>query len=259
MSTVCSRTVTAGPDWRSPCAFLPYSPRALVFAGCLSVTATQLGPPSLGTDRPRIAPDQVAVYRAEEYAPEDYDEWRSCTSQDLSLVHRRRRLRKMQEEAARLGANAVILQPVREMSGRQKVKARELNLDMGRRVARSRSTCGRAGRCPSGRGARRKPALPRRSGRGFLFDPARERDARVRRVDRAVEVGQIKAILPDGTTRCFSSARVRWVTDRDGRDWTRWVVDERRRLACDPPVLAGYRTRTIFRVRDSPSAVRRAT
>lgn len=206
---------------------------SLVFSGCLSVTATQLGPPSLGTDRPRIAPDQVAVYRAEEYVPADYEE--------VALLHvtgpeawstEAGVYRKMREEAARLGANAVILQPVREVSGRQKVKARQLNLDLGRE--------GRAIAIyvPPAPG---EP--PRRPPEGEDVHSAEERAIgafySIQLEDgppvsaSSIEpsgVGQIKAILPDGTVRYISSARVRWVTDHDGRDWTKWVLDERRRL-----------------------------
>lgn len=207
---------------------------SLVFAGCLSVTATQLGPPSLGTDRPRIAPDQVAVYRAEEYAPEDYDEVAllhvtgpEAWSTDAGVY------RKMREEAARLGANAVILQPVREMSGRQKVKARELNLDMGREgraiAIYVRPGPGDAQERPRGEAEAR---AAEEGAAGAFYSIQLENGTPVSATSiEPSGVGQIKAILPDGTIRHFSSARVRWVTDRDGRDWTRWVLDERRRLA----------------------------
>ena len=205
---------------------------SLVFAGCLSVTATQLGPPSLGTDRPRIAPDQVAVYRAEEYVPADYDE--------VALLHVRGPeawsteagvYRKMREEAARLGANAVILQPVREISGRLKLKARERNLDLGRE--------GRAiaiyvrpgpGDAPAWDGGEGRAAGEEAAGAFYSIQLENGKPVPATSIEPS-GVGQIKAILPDGTTRYFTSARVRWVADRDGRDWTKWVLDERRRLA----------------------------
>jgi hypothetical protein len=205
---------------------------SLTLVGCLNVTTTQIGSPSLGYDRPRLAADQVAVYRKEDQVPGQYQEvallhvtgseaW--STESDL--------YRKMREEAGRLGANAVILQPVPELSTREKIVARSLNLDMGRE--------GRAIAIyvlpPDGAGvghpdeaASDTAAAPGHDAFYSLF----LEDGSVLPVAEVepAGLGQIKATLPDGAIRYLSSNKVAAIKDREGRDWTSWTLEERRRL-----------------------------
>jgi hypothetical protein len=219
-------------------------PTALVacsfaLVGCLNVTSTRIGPPSLGYDRPLLAPDEVAVYRTEEQVPGEY--------QEVALLHvtgsetwstESGVYRKLREEAGRLGANAVILQPVRELSNREKIVARSLNLDMGREgraiaiyVLPPKGVAAGAGANDS---LQPDPAAgpPASARRQDAFYSLLLEDSAVLPA-RGVEpagIGQIKVIHPDGTVRYLTSNRVQFIRDRDGRDWTKWVLEERRRL-----------------------------
>lgn len=211
---------------RVPTALIACS---FTLVGCLEVTTTQVGPPSLGFDRPRLAPDQVAIYRTEEQVPGEY--------QEVALLHvtgseawstESEVYQKMREEAARLGANAVILQPVREPSTREKIAARRLNLDMGRdgrAIAIYLLPSGSAPPAANGSGA----AAARDHGGAYTIFLENGSMLPAASVEPA-GVGQIKAALPDGTVRYLSSSKVKAITDREGRDWTKWALDDRRLL-----------------------------
>lgn len=212
---------------RVPTALIACS---FTLVGCLEVTTTQVGPPSLGFDRPRLAPDKVAIYRTEEQVPGEY--------QEVALLHvtgseawstESEVYQKMREEAARLGANAVILQPVRELSTREKIAARRSNLDMGRdgrAIAIYLLPTGSASPpAANGSGAGGAPD----TGGAYTIFLENGSVLPAASVEPA-GVGQIKAALPDGTVRYLSSSKIKAIADREGRDWTKWALEDRRLL-----------------------------
>jgi hypothetical protein len=206
---------------------------SLFFTGCVAVNTAQLGPPRAGYDRPPLAADKVAVYRRADQVPGPYVE--------VALVHATGSLfwssesgmyRKMREEAGRLGANAIILEPVPEPTIPEKIVIAQLNVDIGRE--------GRAVAIyvlpPDGA----EPKRPESEPGSDHTRPAPIDAPYVIRLENGsilpaatVEpsgVDQLKVTQPDGGVRYLSSNKIRTVIDKDGGDWTKHVVEERRRL-----------------------------
>ena len=207
-------------------AFVPLVP---ALNGCVDATSTRIGPPATAFDRPRVEPDRVAIYLEEDQVPGAY--------QEVGLLHvtgseswssESELYRKLQEEAGRLGANALILEPGREPSTREKIAARRLNLDMGReaRAVAIYVQVDEEHGAPS-----EEPSSESITARQAPYRLDLEKEAPV--FASGIEpsgTGQIKAVLPDGSARYLSSSKVLSIRDRDGRDWTKWVLEERRRL-----------------------------
>ena len=203
-------------------------PACYSLVGCLSVTSTQLGPPRTLADHPAIAAERVAIYRAPEQVPGDYEEvalLHASGSQQWSSESEM--MRKLREEAGRLGANAIILEPERELSVREKIAIQKSNVDIGREgralaiyVAPSET-------------AEQSPAAPDSEPAGLdasyvillengLVIPAD--------IIQPSGVGQIKVTEPDGNVRYLSAAKIKSITDRNGEDVTSRALDERRVL-----------------------------
>jgi hypothetical protein len=202
-------------------------PACYSLVGCLSVTSTQLGPPHTPVDHPVIAAERVAIYRAPEQVPGDYEEvalLHASGSQQWSSESEM--MRKLREEAGRLGANAIILEPERELSVREKIAIQKSNVDIGREgkalaiyvvpsetVERPQSQDS----VPAGPDASYVIVME-----GGLVIPA-----------DSVEpsgIGQVKVTEPDGHVRYLSAAKIKSITDRNGEDVTARALDERRVL-----------------------------
>jgi hypothetical protein len=85
-------------------------PACYSLVGCLSVTSTQLGQPRSLADHPVIAAERVSIYRAPEQVPGDYEEVALLhATGSLQWSSESEMMRKLREEAGRLGANAIIL------------------------------------------------------------------------------------------------------------------------------------------------------
>ena len=205
---------------------------SLTLTGCLAVSTTQLGRPHVGYDRPPFPAEKVAVYRTADQVPGPYEE--------VALVHATGPLswttesgmyRKMREEAGRLGANAIILERVPEPTIPEKIVITELNVDIGRE--------GRAVAIyvlpPDG-----EPEREARRDDSGSAEPLEIDAPYVIRLENGTIVpaatiepsglDQIKVTRPDGAIRYLSTYKIRVVTDREGRDWTMRVIEERRRL-----------------------------
>jgi len=203
---------------------------SLVLSGCVDATTTRIGPPSSAFDRPRFAPDEVAVYRTEDQVPGEYREvallhvtgsetWSTESEID----------RKIREEAGRAGANAVILQPVPELSNRERLYARTKNFDMGRE---GRAIAIYVLPKEDARAARPRTPVPPEPKEVIAFYRIELEDGTsIPAVEAGpAGIGQIEVVLPDDTIRYVTSSKARQVVDENGRDWTAWLLDERRRL-----------------------------
>jgi hypothetical protein len=204
----------------------------LSLVGCLSVTATQLGRPRSLADHTVIAAEQVAVYRDPEQVPGDYEEVALLhATGSLQWSSESEMMRKLREEAGRLGANAIILEPGRELSVHEKIAVQKSNVDIGRE--------GRAVAIyvlPS-----EEPGAGPESEMDAPDSGAAEIDASYMVVMESglviaadtiqpSGVGQVKVTEPDGDVRYLSAAKIRSITDRNGEDVTARALDERRVL-----------------------------
>ena len=211
-------------------ALLPACSLSLV--GCLSVTATQLGRPRSFADHPVIAAEQVSVYRDPEQVPGDYEEVALLhATGSLQWSSESEMMRKLREEAGRLGANAIILESARDLTVREKIAIQKSNVDIGREgraVAIYVLPSEEAGAGP-------------KSGMDAPDSGAAQIDASYMVVMESglvipadtiqpSGVGQVKVTEPDGTVRYLSAARIRSITDRNGEDVTARALDERRVL-----------------------------
>jgi hypothetical protein len=88
-------------------------------SGCVSVNATRLeaGPP-----REAITPDRVRIYRTAQQVGRPYDEIALLNaSGDYSMTNEAQMFEAMRKKAAKLGANAVILDALSEPTTGQRV------------------------------------------------------------------------------------------------------------------------------------------
>ena len=92
---------------------------AALLAGCVTVQTARLG---TGVIRPAVTQDKVAIYRTTEQVPGQYEEVALMSaSGDYSYTDEEQMFRKLREEAAKLGANGVILNSITEPTTGAKV------------------------------------------------------------------------------------------------------------------------------------------
>jgi hypothetical protein len=207
---------------------------SLFLVGCLSVTTTQLGPPRAGYGRAVVAAERVAVYRIPDQVPGDYEEVALLhATGPISWTTETGMIRKLREEAGRLGANAIILEPERKLTVREKIAIEKSNVDIGRD--------GRAVaiyvRFPEPWGTEKGPG-PGTGPDDAIPEPIDASYAIVLESGQVVAaetvepwgVGQVKVTEPDGKIRYLSSSKIRSITDRNGEDQSARALDERRRL-----------------------------
>jgi hypothetical protein len=214
---------------------------SLCLNGCLSVTATQLGPPRQGYLRASVPADQVSVYRSADQVEGDYVEVALLhATGPISWTTETGMIRKLREEAGRLGANAIILEPERELTVREKIAIEKSNVDIGRDgravaiyVRPWDGAAGTPGSDSTGDAETAPPAAvaPPPAAVDASYVVILE-DGLVLPVDTVEPwgVGQVRVTRPDGSTRFLSSSRIRSITDRSGEDVTARALDERRTL-----------------------------
>lgn len=92
---------------------------AFVFGGCVSTHTTMLNP---SAKRRAITPDQVVIYTAPDKVPGKYDELGLLTSQgDYKVAGDDKFYESFRKEAAKIGANGVIIGQIIDPSTGQKV------------------------------------------------------------------------------------------------------------------------------------------
>lgn len=90
----------------------------LVFTGCVSTSVTPLS----GQSYPSLQPDDVVIYLSEQDIPAEYDKIALIYARgDHAMTDEARMFKAVRKKAARLGANGVLLQEVREPSTGAKV------------------------------------------------------------------------------------------------------------------------------------------
>lgn len=95
--------------FRSSATFLSI---AILLTACVSTNATVL---NKSLTRPPIAKDAVIIYSSAEKVPGKYDEVAVLNSKgDESMTDERKMYESMRSEAAKLGANGVILQETKD-------------------------------------------------------------------------------------------------------------------------------------------------
>lgn len=204
----------------------PVAACSLGLVGCLSVTATQLGHPRSFADRPVIAADRVAIYRDPEQVPGDYEEIALLRGTgSLQWSSESEMMRKLREEAGRLGANAIILEPERELTVREKIAIQKSNVDIGRErravaiyVAPSGTT-----------EPMHEPAGTAEMDASYVVIVEKGLVIPADTIEPS-GIGQVKVTEPDGTVRYLSAAKIKSITDRNGEDVTSRALDERRVL-----------------------------
>ncbi len=210
-------------------ALLPACSLSLV--GCLSVTSTDLGHPRSFADRPVFPADRVSVYRDPEQVPGDYEEVALLhATGSLQWSSESEMMRKLREEAGRLGANAIILEPARELTVREKIAIQKSNVDIGRE--------GRAVAIyvlPSEGAAMPESETDVPDSESAAMDASYVvvmESGLVIPADtiQPSGVGQVKVTEPDGNVRYLSAAKIRSITDRNGENVTARALDERRAL-----------------------------
>jgi hypothetical protein len=93
----------------------------VALGGCVSTNATMLGGATTG---PAIPPTSVAIYRTPAQVPRHYTEVALLNSSGDSIyTDEKAMFTSMQKEAAKLGANGVILDNVKEPGSGAKVAA----------------------------------------------------------------------------------------------------------------------------------------
>jgi hypothetical protein len=84
----------------------------VLLGACVSTQAARLGS---GTIRPPVSPDKVAIYLTADRVPGKYEEVALLTSKgDYGSTNEEKMYRSMREKAGELGANAIILESVKE-------------------------------------------------------------------------------------------------------------------------------------------------
>lgn len=92
---------------------------AVVLTACVSTNATVL---NKSMTRPPIAKESVIIYSSAEKVPGKYDEVALLNSKgDESMTNERKMYESMRSEAAKLGANGVILQETKDPGTGSKV------------------------------------------------------------------------------------------------------------------------------------------
>jgi len=90
-----------------------------LLAGCVTVQTARLG---TGVIRPAVTQDKVAIYRTAEQVPDQYEEVALMSAAgDYNYTSEEQMFRKLREEAAKLGANGVILNSITEPTTGAKV------------------------------------------------------------------------------------------------------------------------------------------
>lgn len=101
---------------RSPMVLLSC---AVLLTACVSTNATVL---NKSMTRPPIAKDSVVIYSSADKVPGKYDEVALLNSKgDESMTNERKMYESMRKEAAKLGANGVILQETKDPGTGSKV------------------------------------------------------------------------------------------------------------------------------------------
>jgi len=96
---------------------------ALLVSGCVTTNASMLGASS-STIRPKLLPEQVALYRIASQVPGQYEEIALLNSAgDSGFTDEAKMFASMKKKAGELGANGVILDAVSEPSAGAKVAA----------------------------------------------------------------------------------------------------------------------------------------
>lgn len=102
----------------------------LVMTGCISTSVT----PLTGRSYPSLQPDDVVIYLHESDIPADYDKIALIYARgDYTMTDEARMFKAVRKKAAKLGANGVILQDVREPSTGAKVADHFLGVGADRR------------------------------------------------------------------------------------------------------------------------------
>jgi hypothetical protein len=92
---------------------------ALFGAGCVQVQTTRLG---AGPIRPPITPNQVAIYRTAEQVPSRYEEVALMSAKGAyNMTTEEVMYSEMRKKAGAMGANAVILDSIKEPTTGSKV------------------------------------------------------------------------------------------------------------------------------------------
>ena len=91
----------------------------ILSVGCVRTQAVQLG---LSQKRPPIPPDQVAIYRTAQQVPRKYEEVALLTSTgDYAMTDEGKMYKSMRDKAAKMGANAIILDSMKEPNNGAKI------------------------------------------------------------------------------------------------------------------------------------------
>jgi hypothetical protein len=99
---------------------LPTVAAVALLTACVNMQVTELGP---RVTRPSLEPTQVAIYRAADQVPAAYDEVALIKIKGPHQLSDELMHREMREQAAKLGANGIILQGVVEPSSAKKTGA----------------------------------------------------------------------------------------------------------------------------------------
>lgn len=92
----------------------------VAMVGCVSTNVTKLGTAS--ADRPALSPEAVAIYRTADQVPGKYEEVALLNSKGESgMTSEKKMFKSMQKKAAKVGANAIILDGISEPSAGAKV------------------------------------------------------------------------------------------------------------------------------------------
>lgn len=112
-------------------AFIGGFGMTIALAACVTVRATKLG-----TERPRLplSSNEVVVYRTEDQVPGPYRELALLDATSEPLTSDARVYSEMRRKAAAVGANAIILSPVRESTIGERVATLSLGMRLPRRA-----------------------------------------------------------------------------------------------------------------------------
>ena len=103
----------------------------LFVTACVTTNATRLGN---APHRPQVAPENVALYRSAEQVPGRYEEVALLHSEgESSSTDERAMYKSMKKKAGKLGANAIILEAVKEPSAGAKIAGAVLGTSVERK------------------------------------------------------------------------------------------------------------------------------
>ena len=104
---------------------------ALMLTACVSTNSTMLGQAVGGT---AVAPESVVIYRTASQVPSNYRELAILNSKgDSNFTNERKMYESMRKEAARIGANAIILDALSEPSPAVRVAAAIFGVGVARK------------------------------------------------------------------------------------------------------------------------------